>query len=158
MSKAKQATDIDALKARFQTGAYVPFPLKNVILRHPHLEKPDTEFDPGGDGKYKCCLIVPEEVAKDMEAVGFNVKTFDDGSHYVQATRKPSLGKPTVVDEEGNVISGDIIGNDSIADCDVTTKFWNIGSNPSQALYIEKIVITDLVKYEGSADPEFDPF
>ena len=157
MSK-KKTTDIDAIKQKFQTGAYVPFPLKNVIIRHPHLDKPDTEFDPSGDGKYKVCLIIPEETAEDMAAVGFNVKTFDDGSHYVQATRKPSLAKPEIVDEEGNVISGTIIGNDSVADADVTTKYWNIGSKPSQALYIEKLTITDLVKYEGAEDSDFEPF
>ena len=88
------AKDLDAIKQKIQTGAYVPFPLKNVIIRHPHLDKPDNHFDPGGDGKYKVCLIVPEDVANDMQSCGFNVKTFDDGAKYIQATRKPSLGKP----------------------------------------------------------------
>ena len=146
--------DYDAIKQKIQTGAYVPFALKNVILRHPHLERPDTEFDPSGDGKFKVCLIVPDDVADDMKACGFNVKSFDDGTRYVQATRKPSLGKPRVVDEDGNVVAGDSVGNGSIADVDLTTKYWNIGKEPSQALYIEKITVTDLVQYEGGGEAE----
>ena len=148
------AKDLDAVKAKLQSGGYIPFPLKNVIIRHPHLDKPDTEFDKGGDGKYKVCLILPEDVAKDMKYCGFNVRKFDDGSEYITATRKPSLGKPEVVDEEGAVVSGTVIGNGSIADCEVTSKYWNIGSKPSQAVYIEKITITDLVKYEGGSESE----
>jgi len=148
------AKDLDAIKQKIQTGSYVPFPLKNVIIRHPHLDKPDTHFDQGGDGKFKVCLIVPEDVASDMAAVGFNVRTFDDGAKYVQATRKPSLGPPEVVDESGSVVSGSSIGNGSIADCELTTKYWNIGAKPSQAVYIEKLTITDLVKYEGGAESE----
>lgn len=146
--------DLDAIRQKIQGGGYVPFPLRNVILRHPHLERPDTEFDPTGDGKYKVCLILSEDMAKDMKDVGFNVRAFDDGSHYVQATRKPSMGKPEIVDEEGTVVSGSSIGNGSIADMDVTTKYWTVGSKPAQALYIEKITITDLVKYEGAEEAE----
>ena len=152
------AKDLDAIKQKIQSGGYVPFPLKNVIIRHPHLERPDTEFDPSGDGKYKVCLIVAEDVANDMLACGFNVKSFDDGSRYVQATRKPSLGKPEIVDEDGTVVSGSVIGNGSIADADVTTKYWNMGGKPSQAVYIEKLTITDLVKYEGGTEEGFEPF
>lgn len=148
------AKDLDAIKQKIQTGAYVPFPLKNVIIRHPHLDKPDNHFDPGGDGKYKVCLIVPEDVANDMQDCGFNVKSFDDGAKYIQATRKPSLGKPEVVAEDGTVVAGSEIGNGSIADVELTTKYWNIGSRPTQAIYLEKVTITDLVKYEGGGESE----
>ena len=154
MAKAK---DLDALREKFQDGAYHKFPLNNVILRHPHLDKPDTKFDPGGDGKYKVACIVSSDVAADMDACGFNVKSFDDGEQYVTATRKPSLGKVEIKDDTGVVISGATIGNGSVANVTVTTKYWNVGSKPSQALYLEDITITDLVKYDGGEEG-FDPF
>jgi hypothetical protein len=154
-----KATDLDALKAKFQSGSYIKFPLKNVILRHIHLEKPDNHFDPGGDGKFSVCAIIPEDVAEDMKACGFNVKKFEDGENYVKATRKPALGKTTVMDHLGGTVSNATIGNGSVADLDATTKYWNIGGKPSQAIYIEGITVTDLVVYAGGdEDDDFDPF
>lgn len=153
-----KTADLDALRDRFQDGQYHKFPLKNVILRHIWLEKPDTEFDKGGDGKYKVCAIVTEEVAADMLVVGFNVRKFDDGEHYVTCTRKPSLGKLEVIDSLGGVIASGSIGNGSVADLDVSTKYWDIGSKPSQAVYLEGITITDHVVYGGGAEEGFDPF
>ena len=150
--------DLDALKARFQSGSYIPFPLNNVILQHPHLDKPDTKFDPGGDGKFKVNCIISDDVAEDMTYCGFNVKTNDDGTKFVVCSRKPSLGKPEIVDDLGQVVSGGSIGNGSVADLKVTTKYWNQGGQPAQAIYMEKITITDLVKYEGGTDDDFDPF
>lgn len=144
--------DIDALKAKVQSGDYVSFPLKNVILQYPHLATPDTKFD--AVGAYKVNAIIPDDIADDMEAVGFNVKENDDGQKYIVCKRKPSLGAPTVVDENGNAVNPENIGNGTIADLELQTKYWTVGKNPTQAVYISKVIITDLVIYEGDAGEE----
>lgn len=144
--------DTDALKQKLQDGAYHAFPLKNVILQHPHLDVPDTKFD--AVGAFKVNAILSEDVANDMAAVGFNVKTNDDGQKFVVAKRKPDLGAPPVVDEEGEPVNAATIGNGTIADLDVSTKYWNVGSRPSQALYLTKVTITDHVVYDGGESEE----
>lgn len=154
MSKVK---DIEDIKARFQSGDYIPFPLKNVILEYPHLDTPDDHFDPGG-GKYKVNCIVTSDVADDMIECGINVKTRDDGERYIQPSRKPELGKPVCVDTDGNPVDPRTIGNGSVASLDLKTKFWKIAGKAHQTVYIEKIVIEDLVKFEGATGDPVDPF
>lgn len=149
MSKAK---DLDALKQKLQDGQYHNFPLKNVILQYPHLAEPDTKFDAVGAFKVNC--IIADDVASDMEHCGFNVKENDDGQKYVVVKRKPNLGAPTVVDTNGDDVDARSIGNGSIADVEVSTKYWDVGSRPSQSLYIQKITITDLVTYESQDSEE----
>jgi len=59
-----------------------------------------------------------------------------------------------VVDEHGNNVNPENIGNGTIADLELQTKYWNVGKTPTQAVYISKVIITDLVVYEGDAGEE----
>lgn len=149
MAKSK-AIDVDQMKAVLQSGAYIPLPLKNVILQYPHLDRPDTEFDPGGIGKFKCNAVVSDDVATDMEACGFKVYESKDGEKFVKMTRQPKFGKVPIEDEDGNEIDPKIIGNGTVATIEASTKYWKVGKEPSQSIYMNKIIVHDLVKYEGT--------
>ena len=151
------AKDLEAVKATFRSGEYVAFPLKDVLIYWTaHLSKPDTKFDP--TGKYKVDCVNSDEMAAEMTEVGFNVKKNSDGQHYVRPTRKPELGPPIVVDLAGDPVDPTTIGNGSIATVDVKTKFMVIGGAERMPIYIEKVIITDLVKYEGGSGTSVDPF
>ena len=151
------AKDLDAIKATFRSGDYVAFPLKDVMIAWAgHLSTPDTKFDP--EGKYKCDAIIGDDMAEEMTEVGFNVKKNADGQFYVRPTRKPELGAPIIVDKTGAPIDPKIIGNGTIATIDVKTKFMVVGGAERMPIYIEKITISDLVKYEGSLTTSVDPF
>jgi len=143
------AKDMDAVKALFTTGNYVSFPLNNGILEWAqHLGTPDiTEWDP--IGKYKVNCIVSDEVAEEMKYVGFAIKKNKDDQQYVQPKRKVALGKPLVVDTEGNPVDPSKIGNGTIATIECSCKYYKIGGNESLPIYIEKVIIEDLVEYEG---------
>lgn len=140
--------DLDALKAAFHTGDYVKFELKDVILEYPHLEEPDTRFD--AVGKYKVNCIIPDDVAKDMEYIGFNVKTSEDGQKYIIIQRKPHLGKPKVT-QAGADVDRRSIGNGSTANCDVSARSVTVAGRTHLPIYIEEIKIDDLVVYSGSS-------
>jgi len=76
MAKTK-TKDIDELKALFNSGDYVRFPLKSVLLEYPHLAEPDTKSD--AVGVFKVNDSIADDVARDMEAVELNVNTNTDG-------------------------------------------------------------------------------
>ena len=73
-------------------------------------------------------------------------------------TRKPELGKVPIVDEDGNDVDPKIIGNGTVATVDASTKYWKVGKSPSQRIYMKKITVHDLVKYEGGAGDGVDFF
>jgi len=147
MAKAKGSKDLDALKDAFHTGDYVKFELKDVILEYPHLHEPDTRFD--AVGKYKVNCIIPDDVASDMEYIGFNVKVNDDGQKYVIVQRKPHLGQPKVT-QDGNAVDTRKIGNGSIANVEVSARSVTVAGRTHLPIYIEEIKIDDLVVYEGA--------
>lgn len=151
------AKDMDKIKALFTTGNYVSFPIRNCILEWAqHLNEPDiTEWDP--IGKFKVNAIISDEVAEEMKYVGFNVKKNKDDQQYVQPKRKVALGKPIVVDTDGNPVDASKIGNGTIATIECTCKHFKIGGNESLPIYIEKVIIEDLVEYEGGSE-SVDPF
>ena len=141
--------EIEEMKEMFQSGAYVPFTLKGVLLQWAkHLTEPDTEFDPVG--KYKVNCIVDEDIAREMKEIGFNVKKNKDDEYFVVPTRKPDLGLPPVENVRGEAVDARKIGNGTIADVEVKAKYYpKLGR---LSIYIEKITIIDLVEYEGSGE------
>lgn len=140
------AKDLDAMKEMFQSGKYVPFVMRGVLLQWArHLNEPDTEFDKVG--KYKVNCIIDAEIAEEMRTVGFNVKKNKDDEEFVVPTRKPEHGKCPIVDSSGDAIDATKIGNGTIADVHVKAKYYP--KLDSLAIYLEKVEVLDLVEYDG---------
>ncbi len=147
--------DLDSVKETFMSGEYVKFPLKNVILEWCHFVEPDTRFDKVG--KFKCNAILGKKQAEDMEYIGFNIKTNADGQKYVVVKRSPVLGPPTVEDTDGNSVDGSSVGNGSVATIYGSAKYMTVSGNNYLPVYMDKVVIEDLVIYSGAGD-SIDPF
>lgn len=146
MENTTMARDLDALKEQFQSGDYINLPLKNVLLHWAKLDKPDTQFD--SVGKYKVNAVLPEQVAEDMKYCGCNIKKMETGDMFIQPTRKPSLGKPIVVDEDGNDVDASTIGNGTLATIEGSLKGCKVAGKTHVPYYISKVIIHDLVIYE----------
>lgn len=138
---------LEAIKEKFMSGEKIRHTLKDVILEHPHLDRPDTRFDE--DGPYKVNAIISDSMAKDMKEIGFNVKMKEDGQHYVICKRKQGLGRPPVVNSEGMALEPASIGNGSLADVDVTTYPVTVGGKTHLPLYLDAVTVTDFVEYGG---------
>lgn len=144
-----EAKDLDKVKAIMCSGEYVKFPINHCILEWAHnLGTPDiTEWDP--IGKYKVNAIVSDEVAEEMKYVGFAIKTNKEGQQFANPKRKVELGAPVVVDTDDNPVDPSKIGNGSIATIHCKCKYYKIGGTESLPIYIEKVVIEDLVEYDS---------
>ena len=155
MAKTK-TKDIDELKALFNSGDYVRFPLKSVLLEYPHLAEPDTKFD--AVGVFKVNAIIADDVARDMEAVGLNVKENSDGQKYIICKRKAFLGPPKVT-KDGDAFDPRTIGNGTVATIDVAVKSTTVAGKTHLPVYIDEVKIEDLVAYEGAGSSvTVDPF
>jgi len=140
------AKDLETIKNTFQSGDYVNFPLNSIMLEWPHLAEPDTHFD--SVGKYHVNCILSEAQAKDMEFIGFNVKTNTEGQKYVDAKRKPILGPPRVI-QDGEPFDAAAIGNGTVATVKCSTKYMKVTGKYYLPIYLEEVAIEDLVVYEG---------
>lgn len=159
-AKEKEAKDLDKIKAIFQSGDYVPFPINHCILEWAHnLGVVDTPPWAGaGEGKYKVNAIVSDDVAEEMKYCGFDIKTNKDGQQFANPKRKEALGAPEVVDTDGNPVDTTKIGNGTIATIHCKCRHYNIGGKESLPIYIEKVVIEDLVVYDGGSGAAVDIF
>lgn len=145
------ASKVEKAKEIFMSGEKVRHTLKDVVLEHPHLDRPDTRFDE--DGPYKVNAIISDDMAKDMLEIGFNVKKKDSGEHFVVCKRKQGLGRPPVAGPSG-AIEPATVGNGSMANLDVTTYKVTVGGKVHLPLYLDAVNITDYVEYTGGGERE----
>lgn len=144
--------DLDAIKEHFGSGEYVKFKIESCILSWArHLATPDTEFD--AVGKYKVTCTIGPDIANDMKYIGFNVKE-KDGEVFVVPTRQPALGAPKVVDTDGNPVDPTTIGNGTVATVECTARSVKVAGKTHLPIYIEKVIVEDLVTYEGTGEGE----
>jgi len=151
MAKVK---DLDSLKEVFQSGEYVKFPLNNVILEWPHLYEPDCKFD--SVGKFHVNCIISKSQAEDMKYIGFNVKKNVEGQDYVEAKRKPALGRPKVT-MEGEDFDPRSIGNGTVATVKCSARYMTVTGKKHLPIYMEEVIVEDLVTYDGGTT-DVDPF
>ena len=140
---------------------YVPISLDNIEVQWAHLIEPDVAF---GGNKWCVDLILPDELAGEMEAAGFNIKERKDkdgkiiGKNVVTAkkevmTKKGKNDPPKLFGPDGKPGWDKPIGNGSICNLRLTARKWPISS--SITLYIEKAQIVKHVEYTKGADDSF---
>lgn len=143
--------------------------ISDVILFWPKLGKPiENQFS--GDEQWEVQIRVPEERKAELEALG-KIREHDDGTVSFN-TRKKSIkadGSPAlpvaVVDKAKNPVDPKSIGNGTKANVMLMLRDFVI-TNPKNgkvtkegtSVMLNKIQVTELVKYEAKANGNFTDF
>jgi len=133
------------------------FPLKNVEIIYPYLFQPDTKYTP----MWKCTVILPDALAQQMAAKGFNVKEKDFGSgpvQYIVAKRKThtaqnkALFPPKIYEADGKTYWDEsvAIGNGTKVNLQVAAKYVTVSGKESLPLYLNAVQIVKHVPYTTS--------
>lgn len=127
-----------------------------------------------GKQRYVLKVLVPEEKVESMAAAGFNVRNFEgenipdelEGRMYIEAykykvtLRGREQEPPTcgILDENGDKIiyDGKGIGNGSTANINVFAKYVKVGGAIRLPLYLNGVLITELVPYSGGGKRSLD--
>jgi len=136
------------------------YTLKNMKVEWCKLVTPD-EFE--GKKFWTLMVMLPSSLAESMAEAGMNVKfTKDDTPRaYIQAKRncKTKKGKqltaPIVRDEDGEEIDGNIVGNGSVCDLNVNSRYCTVGGREHCPLRLDSVTVKKLVVYnaEGGESP-----
>ena len=173
MSKDKDLKDIE-LVVRKDLIKGKKFPIPNVFVEWCHLVKPDTGF---GKSQWELTLRLPEKLAFDMRAAGFNVrhtdgkkkfKAGDEEYYFIVAYRKTVTSKgveltpPKVFERDGKTIFEGLIGNGSKCNVKISAKYLEISGETKLPCRLVAIQLVDLVEFgndgfsplddEGDAD------
>ena len=112
-----------------------------------YMDKPNEM-----SGKYQvdlCNLSDPAVTA--LEGMGIEVRQKDDKGYFITCK---STNPIRAYDKDGDVIDGISIGNGSKAIAMVGSYFWSWKNKEGISPSLKKLVIDELVTYEGSGDPE----
>jgi hypothetical protein len=138
------------LKAEFVEGAVLP--LSNVKVKWAALQEPDTKFEPC----WKIDIIITEEQANNLKAVGFKCRQDSDGDWILRAKKKvrTKSGKaqraPLVVGRDGRTPITDNVGNGSLCNVNVYAKYVEVAGVTHLPCYLNEVQVIDLVPYSGS--------
>lgn len=135
--------------------AYIPLRIDNVEVMWAHLIQPDTAF---GGNKWCVDIVLPEELAADMEAAGFNMKQLKDKDKKVihqnvvtakreVATSKGTNKPPALFGPDGSPGWDKDIGNGSICNLKLTARKWPVSSTIT--LYVEQVQVVKHVEFEA---------
>jgi len=101
--------------------------------------------------KYQVDLCNLSDAAVEaLEGMGIGVRQKDDKGYFITCKSSNPI---KAFDRDGDVIEGISIGNGSKAVAMVGSYEWNWKNKAGVSPSLKKLVITDLVSYEG-ADPE----
>ncbi len=124
------------------------------------LVEPD-EFE--GKLFWKLTILLDKKLAKAMEDCGMNVKeTKDDPPRLIISakknceTKKGSLTAPSVLDESGEPLDGSLIGDGSICDVNVYSRYVMVGGREHCPMYLDSIVVKELVTNEVGGESPFE--
>jgi len=135
------------------TEQYVPIRVDNVEVRWAHLIDADEAF---GGNAWKVDVVLPNDLAAEMEAAGFNVKEQKDKEGKVIAknivtakkevvTKSGANRPPTLFGPDGKPGWNKPIGNGSICNIKMTARKWPVSSTIT--LYVEQVQVVKHVEY-----------
>lgn len=135
------------------TEQYVPIRVDGVEVMWAHLIEADTAF---GGNKWCVDIILPDELAAEMEAAGFNVKAQKDKEGKVIAknvvtakkevmTKNGENTPPALFGPDGKPGWDKPIGNGSICNVKMTARKWPVSSTIT--LYVEQVQVVKHVEY-----------
>jgi hypothetical protein len=143
------------------TTEYVTFRLSNVPVRWAHLFRPDTEF---GNNRWSMEILSSDEMAKELTAMGYNLKTKTDKEGNV--TKNILFAKKNVLDRNGKpqrppmVVGPDGVtpwteelGNGTIVNVVLQARAWKVNHKWTLGCYIDKVqVVTHVPRGTTFAD------
>lgn len=97
------------------------------------------------------CNLSTAAVSK-LEEMGIGVRQKEDKGHFITCKSSNPI---KAFDRDGDVIQGISVGNGSKAVAMVSSYEWNWKNKNGVSPSLKKLVVTDLVSYEGS-DSEMD--
>jgi len=132
------------------------FKLEGLKCMYPRLFEPDTKFE----SVWKVDLILPDELAQSMAAVGFNVrqKDYGDGEvNVITAKRKTHkrsgdpMYPPNVYGPDAKRwAKEDAIGNGSVLNVQVAAMYREVGGKLRLPLYLNAVQVVEHVPYHAS--------
>jgi len=154
------------MRDEFKKGRVVTLP--NLKVEWCYLVDPDLKF-----GKSQWCVDVrlPEDMAKSLKEVGFNVKytgdkkKFKEGDelyYFLKCYRKTMTGKgpldpPKVLDAMAQPMDGKLVGNGSTCNVKIWAKYITVNEEVHLPARLTKIQVVELVEYSGDGDDGFEP-
>lgn len=103
-------------------------------------------------GKYQVDLCnLSDPAVKALEDMGIGVRQKEDKGYFITCKSNNPI---RAYDKDGDVIEGIAIGNGSKAIAMVGGYEWKWKNKEGVSASLKKLVIDELVAYEGSGDPE----
>lgn len=135
---------------RFEAGETLA--IKNVPVRWAHLINPDTMYQP----QWSVEMLLNAADAKQMKALGFNVKDSEDGpflkAKSVVTTRGGKVNrKPVLVGPDPAVPFEEEVGNGSVCNVLVYAKYVTVSGKKYLACYLNGVQVIEHVAYTASA-------
>jgi len=137
------------------------FTVEHVRIFYPKITESYMD-DYEGKLRYKLTMEINKDLAAKMEEAGFNVKYDENGQAFLDAIRNHKLKSgetmppPQVVFEDGTVWNPEVhgfLGNETLCDVVVSAKYTKVGKEWRLPCYLDKIIIKELVAYEGASAP-----
>ena len=124
----------------------------NATVMYAALNKPN---DMSSKYQVELCELSPKAV-RALEEMGLTVKNNPDkpekGDYIACRSTRPIFA----YDVDGDVIDGSIVGNGSKCAANVGTYEWSFQKKSGISPALNRLVITDLVIYDGGAGGEVD--
>lgn len=123
-----------------------------------HILTPDDRFPPA---KYSINVLVSEEEADKIKAVGLKVKAVDGGFEFkakrnVLKADGTEAGRPNLVDASNKPFEAEV-GNGSVVRIQVRPYDYNNNFGSGTSADFEGVQVLDLVEYTGGGGSEFAP-
>lgn len=126
-----------------------PVKVSGKLYWNKYLTEFNTHFNEANE-KYECTLgQLSDAAVKALQGLGIKVKFKEEMGHFIVAKSK-YIFKP--VDPDGNDLDPKEFGNETEAYAVVSSYAHRMSKQHGNAPSIKKLVVTKVVKYEGSGD------
>jgi len=128
-----------------------PVKVQGKLYWNQYMTEFNTHFN-SDNTKYECTLgNLSDAAVEALKSLGVNVKNKPEQGNYIVAKSKYTFDP---VDEEGNKLDAKQFGNGTEAIAIVSSYRHKLSAKFGAAPSIKKLIVTKVVKYEGSTEVE----
>jgi hypothetical protein len=125
-----------------------PVKVQGKLYWNQYMTEFNTHFN-SDNNKYECTLgNLSDAAVEALKSLGVNVKNKPEQGNYIVAKSKYTFDP---VDEEGNKLDAKQFGNGTEAIAIVSSYRHKLSAKFGAAPSIKKLIVTKVVKYEGSS-------
>lgn len=140
---------------RFISGENIV--LKSVRVKWAHLHSPDTKYNP----MYSVDVMLDADDSKELKGLGVNVRDSEDGPWikvltYVTTKAGKKNRQPRVVGLDPKVPFTEEIGNGSICNILMWSKYVKVDGEWKLPTYLEAVQVIEHVPYTAGESSGFD--